>query len=120
MTLFQMGYALVVGIANYAHVRNLPPTVVKDGRAVGAVLMDPALCGYPVDHVMQLYDAEANAVGIREGLRWLGKLTRKDDTAVFFFSGHGGRIESGAQAGNYLIPSDVDPQNLGTTSEGIR
>jgi predicted phosphodiesterase len=120
MTLFQMGYALVVGIANYAHVRNLPPTVVKDGRAVGAVLMDPALCGYPVDHVMQLYDAEANAVGIREGLRWLGKLTRKDDTAVFFFSGHGGRIESGAQAGNYLIPSDVDPQNLGTSAiEGV-
>lgn len=114
--LFDNGYALVVGIANYLKVQKLPQIVLKDAQDVSVLLRNPEQCGYPVYQVRHLVDGMATANEIRNGLQWLAEQTGKDDTAVFFFSGHGGRIENGPLVGNYLIPFDTDPQDLENTT----
>lgn len=114
--LFDNGYALVVGIANYSKVRKLPKTVLKDAQDISILLRNPEQCGYPADQVKHLVDDMGTANEIRNGLQWLAEQTSKDDTAVFFFSGHGGRIESGSATDNYLISYDTDPDDLKNTS----
>jgi hypothetical protein len=113
---FSDGYALIVGIANYPRVRKLPKTVLKDGRDVHNLLRSPAHCGYPDTNVRLLLDDQATVDSIRAGLRWLAESVGPGDTALIFFSGHGGRIESGPQADNYLIPYDCEPTNLSKTA----
>ena len=58
-------HALVIGIADYHGIRKLPR--VADARDLAAVLADPALCGYPKDHVQLLEDAQATNQAIRAG-----------------------------------------------------
>lgn len=107
MAHFDQGYALVIGVANYTHVRPLPESVLNDARAIGAILCDPARAGYPKDQVRLLLDKDATRRGILDGLAWLADSAGNDATAVVYFSGHGGRITDGLQAGNYLIPYDT-------------
>ena len=104
---FTQGYALVVGIANYPNVRPLPETVLKDARDVAALLEQPDRAGYPQDHVKLILDKDATKKTLLDGLAWLASSAGNDATAVFYYSGHGGRIEDGADAGNYLIPIDT-------------
>ncbi len=116
MSEFKNGCALIIGIANYPNVRRLPNTVLQDARDVSDLLQSSAYCGYPIDQVKPLIDADATADGIRNGLRWLAQKAGQNDTALVFFSGHGGRVTSGAQAGNYLIPYDCVPSDLSSTA----
>ena len=116
MSSFNEGYALIVGIANYPKVRKLPETVSKDARDVYQLLRSPPHCGYLGSNLRLLLNDQAKANGIRDGLHWLASSTGPGDTALFFFSGHGGRMESGPQAGNYLIPYDCDPTDLKGTA----
>jgi hypothetical protein len=116
MAVFEKGYALIIGIANYLKGGRLPATVLKDAEDMSVLLMDATQCGYPPDQVKHLSDAQATANNIRAGLRWLAEQTGEDDTATFFFSGHGGRIESGPRSENYLIPYDADPTDLPKTA----
>lgn len=118
MANFAQGYALIVGIANYPHVRPLPESVLNDARAIDALLRDPARAGYPADQVRLLLDHEATRSGILDGLAWLADHAGKDATAVFYFSGHGGRITSGPEAGNYLISYDTLLNAIKTTAIG--
>jgi hypothetical protein len=69
-------------------------------------------CGYPDGNVHLLLDHQATAEEIRYGLDWLANSASSGDTALIFFSGHGGRVQSGPEAGNYLIPYDCDPTDL--------
>jgi hypothetical protein len=104
---FTQGYALVVGIANYAAVRPLPETVLKDARDVAALLQQPDRAGYPPDHVKLILDKDATKRAILDGLAWLASCAGGDATAVVYYSGHGGQAQSGPDAGNYLIPVDT-------------
>lgn len=113
---FKNSYALIVGIANYLKVRKLPETVLQDARDVDALLRSPEHCGYLDDHVRLLLDQQATASGLRAGLRWLAEVAEPNDTVLFFFSGHGGRILNGPYAGNYLIPYECDPLDLAGTA----
>ncbi len=113
---FDQGYALVIGVANYPHVRPLPESVLNDARAIGAVLQDPNRAGYPKGQVRLLLDKEATRQGILNGLAWLANNAGQDATAVVYFSGHGGRITSGENAGNYLIPYDTRLNAIKTTA----
>lgn len=115
---FTHGRALVVGVANYLKVRKLPETVLDDARDVAALLRSPDLCGYPAGNVDTLLDGQATADGIRDGFRRLARAAGPDDTVIVFFSGHGGRIEKGPNAGTYLIPFDCDPKRLKDTAIG--
>ena len=98
-------HALVVGIADYQCIRKLPP--VKDAEDLAALLIDPSHCGYPTDHVQLLLDEQATLPALRQGLTNLAQRCNPDSTVVCYFSGHGGRLESGPHAGQYLLPVDT-------------
>jgi uncharacterized caspase-like protein len=63
--------------------------VLDDARALGAILVDPARCGYLGQNVAQLLDSQATSQAIRDGLNQLAQRAGADDTAIVFFSGHG-------------------------------
>lgn len=113
---FTHGYAFVAGVANYPHVRPLPKTVLNDATAVAAMLRDPARAGYAADHVRLALDRQAAKADVLGGLRWLAESTGPDDTAVFYFSGHGARVGEGASAINYLITYDARISALQSTA----
>ena len=56
--LFTHGYALVIGIGAYRHLRGLARTAT-DARDLNAVLVDPDRCGYPRAQVALLVDEQA-------------------------------------------------------------
>ena len=112
---FEQGYALVIGVANYPRVSPLPNIVLNDAHALQKLLTSPA-CGYPATNVTQLLDDQATADGIRNALTNLATRTGQDDTVVIFFSGHGGHEDSGDETRQYLIPYDCDPDDLAGTA----
>ncbi len=116
MSNFKNSYALVIGIANYPKVRKLPNTILKDAQDIHNLLLSPEHCGYLPANIRLLLDNKATAEDIRNGLHWLAESAGAGDTALLYFSGHGGRIESGPEKGNYMIPYDCDPKNLVGTS----
>ena len=107
-------FALVIGVANYPNINPLPETVLDDARKVYEALIDPNLGGYLTKNVQLLLDKEATGDAIRHALASLankngqGFNVNEDSTVFFYVSSHGGRIETGAQAGEYLLPFDVD------------
>jgi metacaspase-1 len=113
---FENGFALIIGVANYPKVRKLPASVLKDAQDIHDLLRSPSHCGYPAENTRLLLDDQATLENIREGLRWLAQSASANDTGLVFFSGHGGRLTSGPQAGNYLIPFDCDPNAPLTTA----
>jgi len=113
---FNQGHALVIGIADYPRVSRLPLVVLKDARDVAELLQSENYCGYLPGNIELLLDGQATAEGIRQGLSRLAQSTGPSDTAVVFFSGHGGRVESGPDEGTYLIPFDCDPGRLRDTA----
>ncbi|MCL4506602.1 MAG: caspase family protein [Chloroflexi bacterium] len=115
---FTQGYALVLGIANYTGVRPLPETVLKDARDVAALLQQPDRAGYPADHVKLILDRDATKQAILDGLAWLAGAAGGGATALVYYSGHGGRLESGPNAGNYLIPVDTRLDAIRETAIG--
>jgi hypothetical protein len=107
-------HALVIGIANYQAINPLPPTVLKDAQDVHDLLVDQNVCGYAPENVQLLLDGQATQAAIRQALADLAQGTDADSSAkppsgtVFFYiSSHGGRIESGPYAGEYLLPVDT-------------
>jgi metacaspase-1 len=110
---FFAGHALVIGVANYPNFMPLPTAVLKDSIDVANLLLSGEHCGYPAGQVERLLDGQATAAEIRAGFGRLAKMTGPGDTAVVFFSGHGGREKNGE---SYLIPFDADPKKLATTA----
>jgi len=100
-------HALVVGIANYQHVGRLPPTVLKDAQDIYNLLVDPQHCAYPSQNVHLLLDDQATQATIRQALADLAAHSNQDATVVIYLASHGGRIESGPFAGEYLLPVDT-------------
>lgn len=119
MTQLPNAHALVVGIANYRFVNSLPVTVLGDARAVHDVLIDDSLCAYSAENAALLLDAAATQDALRRALTELSAKTDADSTVLIYVSSHGARIESGAHAGEYLLPVDSrfeDPATLAQTS----
>jgi hypothetical protein len=100
-------HSLVIGIANYQHVNRLPPTVLKDAQDIHDLLLDPNHCGYAPDNVQFLRDDQATQSAIRQALTSLAARSGPDSTALFYISSHGGRVEAGPHAGQYLLPVDT-------------
>jgi hypothetical protein len=105
MPIMANSHALVVGIADYHHINTLPQ--VKDAQHIADLLRDPNSCGFPEDNVKLLLDGQATQTALRQGFGDLAGRSNADSTVLIFFSGHGGRIESGPQAGQYLLPVDT-------------
>jgi len=85
---------------------------VQDARKVADLLVDPTHCGYRLENVLTLLDGDASQAAIRHGLSSLEARSDPDSTVLIYFSGRGGRIESGPHRGEYLLPVDtIYPQD---------
>lgn len=116
---FSAGRALVIGIGTgYPNGMKLPNVVRSDAEALAQVLVNPALCGYPIENVQILLDSEATRSNIVEGLKKLASTSHSDDTVLIFFSGHGAQEYFGKNAGTYICPVDFEWGSLEET--GIR
>jgi hypothetical protein len=100
-------YAMVIGIAAYAHVAPLPESVRHDAADVYDLLVDPGLGGYHPDNAVALFDAAASRSGILAGLADLASRAAPDSAVLLYVSAHGGLVESGPDAGEYLLPVDT-------------
>ena len=98
-------HALVVGITNYQHVNKLP--AVNDAIDICRLLVDPIYCGYPQENLQMLQNENATLGALRAALTALAARTNADSIVFLYFSSHGGHIESGPYAGEYLLPVDV-------------
>ncbi|MDY6874676.1 MAG: caspase family protein [Chloroflexota bacterium] len=116
MPAMENAHALVIGIANYQQINKLPPTVLKDAQDIRDLLVAPQHCGYPPDNVQLLLDKQATAGRIRAALKTIAESTNPESTAFLYISSHGGRVESGAYAGEYLLPVDVVPNRVNKTA----
>ncbi len=108
MVAMDNAHALVVGIANYENIPVLPPTVLADAGDIAALLADPQVGGYPAANVRLLRDGAASKAGLLAALADLAQASTPDSTVLFYLSSHGGRIEDGPYAGEYLLPVDTD------------
>lgn len=100
-------HALCIGIADYQHIRPLSKSPLHDAADIAALLADPARGGYRPDYVRLVLNGEATRAGILAALDELSARTSPDSTVFLFFAGHGGRLTTGAQAGEYLLPIDA-------------
>ena len=99
-------YGVFAGISDYGDPdRNLPYTAEDAVRVREAVRIGGGM--RPEDGIL-LTDAQATVAGVSDAIRQLASRMGPDDTFVFFYSGHGGRVpRSGQQA--------ADPDGLDET-----
>jgi len=106
---FTHGWALLIGVDQNQTAKWALPDVAKDVAALQKVLVHPARCAYPPEHVQVLTGADATRQGILDGLDWLSERLQGDAeaTAVIYYTGHGWRDASTHPSDFYLIPYDV-------------
>jgi uncharacterized caspase-like protein len=107
MPTFPEAHALVVGIAAYRHLRPLPATVLNDAEAIHTALVDPGVGAYNVGNVRLLRNDQATRDALRAAMADLARAANDRSTVFIYFSGHGGRLESGPAADDYLLPADA-------------
>lgn len=107
MAAMKNAFALLIGIANYQYVSSLPDAVHKDVQEIYNALIDPALCGYLDGNVQLLLDNTATQAAIRNAFVTLRDESNRESTVFIYISSHGGQIESGSDAGEYILPVDT-------------
>lgn len=105
-------YALIIGIAEYHHLRHLSKTTA-DARDLYDLLTD---AGYPEANRGLLLDDGATKATISDRLDWLARRAGPEDTVLVFFSGHGAQRIGGFEPGEYLCPVETDWYNLRGTA----
>jgi metacaspase-1 len=103
---FVNGRALVIAIAHYDEINSLPEAVLNDARDISNVLSSPRYCGYQSNQIVVLLDDAATLGRIRRALATLASTSRKEDTVVIYFSGHGARFKDGGKDTSLLLPVD--------------
>jgi len=84
-------YAVVIGIGKYKDDRipKLKYTTV-DAEEIYKILTDPQYGNFPENQVKLLIDEHATYYNIKSAIgTWLKRNTRKNDTVIIFFAGHG-------------------------------
>lgn len=94
-------YGIFVGISDYPGERNDLPYCADDARSVYQAMMQGA--GMQASDGIVLPDDEATTGNIRSTLQQMGGRVGQNDVFIFFYSGHGGRVERAS-----LQPSDPD------------
>lgn len=105
---FTNARALIVGVADYANINSLPPTITNDARDVAAILMDDQLCGYDPAKVQVLTNVSATADAVRNSLSALAAEMAEDEALFLFFSGHGHRDGAVGAEKSFLLTYDFD------------
>lgn len=111
-------YGVCIGINQY------PKSKDKDGKEVdsnlnGAVndatsIKEMLMAKYSVasDHIKLVTDADANADGFVNAMKWLLTTAKSGDQVVFMYSGHGARLEDKDADNGYescIVLSDFTP-----------
>jgi hypothetical protein len=84
-----------------------------------SVLTDRAAGTYPPERVRLLAGGDATRSQVLTAFVDLAATTKPDDTVVVYWTGHGGRVPDGNQAGEYLLPIDAQidtPELLAQTA----
>ena len=110
-------FALSVGIGAYIELQHLrcPPNDVTDFVAA-------LQSGSEQTHIKLVTDKQATKSSIIGELKWLADNAGRGDTAMFFFSGHGGRYSASADDHAFLCPvnaSLLDPEATCITSREL-
>ncbi|OCR25457.1 peptidase [Pseudomonas syringae] len=113
---YPQGHALLIGVANYQHISKLPTAILNDVNDVAATLTSPDHCGYHPANVVTLIDANATRAAVLKGLDELATRAGTDDTAIVFFSGHGGVVGNPANEDSVLATVDSDLADIENTS----
>lgn len=113
---YPQGHALLIGVASYQHVTDLPPAILDDARDIAATLTSPNYCGYSPANVVTLLDSQATRMAVLKGLAELAVRAGTDDTACVFFSGHGAIVGAPGSEDSVLATVDTDLADLEATS----
>ena len=108
-------YALVVGIARYAHlpVKAQLRFADRDAEDIYTTLISAQGGNFPAENVHKLINEEASLANLRHELeQWLPSVTTPEDRVLVYFAGHG--FIAGGKA--YLAPNDVDISHLSGTA----
>lgn len=110
---FSYGYALIIGVSEYAHpwLRLPGGATATDARALASLLRDPHLAAYPEQQVRLLVDGKATRNYILDALEELAHVV-DGGTALICFAGRG----ASTPAGYALLPFDADPDRLVETA----
>jgi hypothetical protein len=107
--LFTHGYALLIAVNDNLIPNYALPAVARDAAALRDVLVNPARCAYPPDHVRVIQGAEASGAGIRDGIAWLKRKLATDSsentTALLYYTGHGAFDRQNRNY--YFLPYDL-------------
>lgn len=109
--------ALVVGINNYGFPNDLP-SAPRDADAFANALETV----YRFEQIRVLKDSEASRDGVERGLEWLFQDVTANDRLVFYFSGHGSRLEKSGIIEEALVLQDgrhVDDRELAERMENL-
>ena len=119
-TLFEHGYALVIGVDENNVSDWALPDVAKDVAALHGVLCHPERCAYPPEHVRVVKGEAVTKQGILDGLQWLANQIAADPsgaaTAIVYYTGHGWQDTQVTPPAYYFIPYDVQRERLRGTS----
>jgi hypothetical protein len=102
--LFREGYALLIGVSEYADAAWNAPTAERDARRLAETLADPQLSAYPPGQVELLAGAQATREAIVQALGRTAARVGPDDIALIVFTGHGALGDDGLY---YLASSDT-------------
>ena len=108
------GYALVIGVSNYANLdgKRQLQFAESDAQAIYRTLISPQGGAFPAENVHLLLGKQATLAAIRRELEeWLPSVAKPDDRVVVYFAGHG-FVNNGI---GYFAPHDVHPDRLETT-----
>jgi hypothetical protein len=111
----QNAYGLIVGIANYRYVNSLSAHVRNDAADIYALLTDPTVGGYPAEKVRLLIDDNGTLAALSGEFERLAMQADPDSTVFIYFSGHGGRVPDGPDAGEFLLAADTRLKMTSTT-----
>jgi hypothetical protein len=107
-TSYPQGHALLIGVANYHQICNLPAAILNDVNDVAATLTSPNYCAYAPANVVTLLDANATRAAVLKGLDELAAQASPDDTVCVFFSGHGAVVGNAGNEDSVLVTVDSD------------
>jgi hypothetical protein len=84
-------YGVFVGISDYGGRANDLSYTADDARRVSRAMTQGA--GMRPENGIILTDAQATAGNVRQAIRQMGSRVGPDDVFIFFYSGHGNRVE---------------------------
>jgi tetratricopeptide (TPR) repeat protein len=108
------GYALVIGVSDYANLdeKRQLQFAESDARTIYRTLISQQGGAFPAENVHLLLGRQATRAAItRELEEWLPSVAGPADRVVVYFAGHG-FVKNGV---GFLAPYDVHPDRLETT-----